>query len=155
MWVCPDSQEVFLRFSHQLNHVPYFCIDVPDDVHKYINDNPRLRPNQVSLSLLLSIRVSWLISFKLWTEILKEHKNPQFSYRSIYYLWAKQHQSEWKRHKNELESTCILLNEYSQEAPGEPYHIQNVLMPKNASDGFTAIAFVTWESLRDSYGLRM
>lgn len=49
MWVCAGSQILFVRFNHALDHVPYFCIDVPDDVRAYVKNNPRLRPNQVSL----------------------------------------------------------------------------------------------------------
>lgn len=83
-----------------------------------------------------------LIYFQLWTEILKDYAKPQFSYRLIYYLWARQHQSEWKRNEDELKSTRTLIDEYSCEAPGQPYHIQNVPMPEKADDGFTAVVFV-------------
>ncbi|KAF8912407.1 hypothetical protein CPB85DRAFT_1561485 [Mucidula mucida] len=130
MWVCAGSQILFVRFNHALNHVPYFCIDVPDDVRTYVKNNPRLRPNQ------------------LWTEILKDYAKPQFSYRLIYYLWARQHQSEWKRDEDELKSTRILIDEYSCEAPGQSYHIQNVPMPEKADNGFTAVAFVTPNVIR-------
>ncbi len=89
-----------------------------------------------------------LIYFQLWTEILKDYAKPQFSYRLIYYLWARQHQSEWKRDEDELKSTRILIDEYSCEAPGQSYHIQNVPMPEKADNGFTAVAFVTPNVIR-------
>ncbi|KAF8868049.1 hypothetical protein CPB85DRAFT_1164946, partial [Mucidula mucida] len=36
IWACPDTPSVFLRIRHQVQHTPYCCIDVPDDVKEYI-----------------------------------------------------------------------------------------------------------------------
>ncbi|KAJ7839692.1 hypothetical protein B0H14DRAFT_2312629, partial [Mycena olivaceomarginata] len=40
IWASPDSDsEYFIRIRHRECHEKYVCIDLPDDVKKYINDN--------------------------------------------------------------------------------------------------------------------
>jgi hypothetical protein len=42
-----------VKMKHEDDHVPYWCIDVPQDVKDFIHANPDLNPSQVGLSSLI------------------------------------------------------------------------------------------------------
>ncbi|KAF8209911.1 hypothetical protein K438DRAFT_1500691, partial [Mycena galopus ATCC 62051] len=44
-----DWKEIALvKIGHHEDHVPYWSIDVPSDVIKFVKDNPKLTPGQVT-----------------------------------------------------------------------------------------------------------
>ncbi|KAF9024172.1 hypothetical protein BDZ89DRAFT_1188004 [Hymenopellis radicata] len=129
IWASEDSDCVFVRIRHKVQHVHYCCIDVPDDVRKYVIDNPQLRVPQ------------------LWGEILKTHPSPDFTQKSIYNLWAQQSEHQWKRDADEVKSARILLEEFQNKPVNSAYSIESIPMPE-AQDGFTALAFSLPNTLR-------
>ncbi|KAK6977828.1 hypothetical protein R3P38DRAFT_2581153, partial [Favolaschia claudopus] len=67
IWAAPDDDsEYFIRIRHQECHEKYVCIDVPEDVKQFIEENSTLR------------------SYQLWKEILKKHPLPAFSQKAVY-----------------------------------------------------------------------
>lgn len=50
------SDVTFIKLTHCENHVPYCPIDIPKDIKKYVRDNLKLTPTQVSnLNAYISI----------------------------------------------------------------------------------------------------
>jgi hypothetical protein len=43
------SDIAFIKLDHHEDHVPYWPIDIPADVEKYVRDNTKMTPTQVSL----------------------------------------------------------------------------------------------------------
>ncbi|KAJ6589539.1 hypothetical protein B0H19DRAFT_922632 [Mycena capillaripes] len=119
IWTSPDESDCFVRIRHRDCHQKYVCIDVPEEIKKFIAENSKLRPPQ------------------LWKEILKTHPRPRFSYKSVYNRWFKQQQASWQRNEDEFESAKILLKEFSTD----PVH-ELVSIPMPESDGFRALGFV-------------
>ncbi len=68
------------------------------------------------------------------------HPEPDFTQKSVYSIWLKQHQQEWKRDEDELASAKILLEEFRNQPSGSAYNIEPIPMPE-ADDGYTALAF--------------
>ncbi|KAK6984659.1 SWIM-type domain-containing protein [Favolaschia claudopus] len=119
IYASPDDDEYFVRIRHQDCHEKYACIDVPEDVRNYIEANPNLR------------------AYQLWKEILKTHPFPAFTQKAVYNLWSKQHQSQWRRNDDELESAKILLAEFSKDPR---YQVESITLPPD-SGGCIALAF--------------
>lgn len=42
------SDDAFIKLTHCEDHVPYCPIDIPEDIEKYVRDNLKLTPTQVS-----------------------------------------------------------------------------------------------------------
>ncbi|KAK6974646.1 hypothetical protein R3P38DRAFT_2583717 [Favolaschia claudopus] len=120
IWAAPDDDsEYFIRIRHQDCHEKYVCIDVPEDVKQFIEENSKLR------------------SYQLWKEILKKHPLPAFSQKAVYTLWSKQQQSQWRRSDNELDSAKILLAEFARNPT---YQIESIPLPADGG-GCIALAF--------------
>ncbi|KAG6826876.1 hypothetical protein H0H92_014080 [Tricholoma furcatifolium] len=113
-----------VKLTHKEDHIPYWCIDVPDEVKDFVNANPNLT------------------SMQLWDEILKTNPTPKFSRKSIYHLWQHRTSQEWKRDKDEVKSARILINEAS--TPGTDFNsLYTVkLVQTHEEDGCTAVAFI-------------
>ncbi|KAI5824594.1 hypothetical protein K523DRAFT_356711 [Schizophyllum commune Tattone D] len=77
--VWPSNYVAWIKLKHEKDHVPYWSIDVPEDVQDYVRQNPRLKPHQ------------------LWDWVLKEHGAPHYDRKAIYRLWAAEDQKLWKR----------------------------------------------------------
>ena len=45
--VWQSEHVAFIKLKHEKDHVPYWSIDVPSDVQRYILDHPELKPYQV------------------------------------------------------------------------------------------------------------
>jgi hypothetical protein len=66
IWASPDESDCFVRIRHLHCHQKYVCIDLPGDVKKFINENPKLRAPQVSevaLDLSFHLITNLVISF--------------------------------------------------------------------------------------------
>ncbi|KAJ7659443.1 hypothetical protein B0H17DRAFT_954753 [Mycena rosella] len=125
IWASSDESDCFIRIQHLDCHQKYVCIDLPDDVKKFITDNPKLRAPQ------------------LWKEILKTNPRPRFAQKSVYYQWFKQQQTNYRRSDDEFESAKILLKEF---ATGPAHKLAEIPMPE--SGGFRALGFVFPSVLR-------
>ncbi|KAJ7300763.1 hypothetical protein DFH08DRAFT_997751 [Mycena albidolilacea] len=130
IWASSDESDCFIRISHLNCHQKYVCIDLLDDVKKFIAENPKLRAPQ------------------LWKDILKTHPRPRFSQKSVYNQWFKQQQTSWRRWNDEFESAKILLQEFASDTVHE---LVSIPMPE--SDGFCAIGFVFPSVLRKWDGI--
>ncbi|KAJ7220489.1 hypothetical protein GGX14DRAFT_559280 [Mycena pura] len=130
IWASPNEPDYFIRICHLDCHQNYVCIDVPDDIKKFIAENPKLRATQ------------------LWKEILKSHPQPHFSQKSVYNLWFKQLQASWRRCEDEFQSAKMLLREFATD----PAHkLASIPMPE--TDGFRALGFVFPSLLRKWNGI--
>ena len=47
------SYTTFIKLTHCEDHVPYCPIDIPEDIEKYVRDNLKLTPTQVSNAYML------------------------------------------------------------------------------------------------------
>ncbi|KAJ3496485.1 hypothetical protein NLJ89_g10479 [Agrocybe chaxingu] len=119
-----------LKLDHKEDHVPYWNIDVPEDVHKLIEENLDLTVSQI------------------WSKVLEIYKTPSFSRKSISYIWHEKTSHKWKQDPDELKSAKILIEEATSTIPkGNPlYSVQSV--PLHEEEGFTAIAFSLLEILQ-------
>ncbi|KAG6892772.1 hypothetical protein C0995_002451, partial [Termitomyces sp. Mi166 len=54
------SSVALIKLKHQEDHIPYWCIDVPEDVRDFVHDHPALNPAQ------------------LWDAILKKNPTPAY-----------------------------------------------------------------------------
>jgi hypothetical protein len=43
------SDIAFIKLDHHEDHIPYWPIDIPADIEKYVRDNMKMTPTQVSL----------------------------------------------------------------------------------------------------------
>ncbi|KAJ7937611.1 hypothetical protein B0H13DRAFT_1588423, partial [Mycena leptocephala] len=48
IWASPEESDCFVRIRHLDCHQKYVCIDVPEDVKKFIAENAKLRAPQPS-----------------------------------------------------------------------------------------------------------
>ncbi|KAJ7661054.1 hypothetical protein B0H17DRAFT_843132, partial [Mycena rosella] len=142
IWASSDESDCFIRIQYLDCHQKYVCIDLPDDVKKFITDNPKLRAPQVYISLSL-FWFEFLSTRQLWKEILKTNPRPRFAQKSVYYQWFKQQQTNYRRSDDEFESAKILLKEF---ATGPAHKLAEIPMPD--SDGFRALGFVFPSVLR-------
>ncbi|KAJ7744136.1 hypothetical protein B0H16DRAFT_1322351, partial [Mycena metata] len=117
IWATSGDTKYFVRVRHNECHQQYVSIDIPEDVKKY-----------------------------LWKEILKSYPQPDFTKKAVYNIWAQQQQKNWRRHENEIESTRILLKEFS--AHGSMYEAEPIPVPQDQNDGLTAICFALPSLLR-------
>ncbi|KAJ7847122.1 hypothetical protein B0H14DRAFT_3867552 [Mycena olivaceomarginata] len=125
IWTSPEESDCFVRIRHLDCHQKYVCIDVPEDVKKFIAENTKLRAPQ------------------LWKEILKIYLRPNFTQKAVYNHWFKQQQANWRRCNDEFESAKILLQAFATD----PAH-ELVSIPMPESDGFHALGFVFPSVLR-------
>ncbi|KAJ7934730.1 hypothetical protein B0H13DRAFT_1591382, partial [Mycena leptocephala] len=125
IWASPEESDCFVRIRHLDCHQKYVCIDVPEDVKKFIAENAKLRAPQ------------------LWKEILKIYPGPNFTQKAVYNYWFKQQQASRRRCDDEFESAKTLLEEFGND----PLHkLESIPMPE--SDGFRALGFVFPSVLR-------
>ncbi|KAJ7689078.1 hypothetical protein B0H14DRAFT_2420865 [Mycena olivaceomarginata] len=124
----------YVKIKHDEEHIPYYSIDIPPDVVDYVHKNHKLTTTQ------------------LWDEILKVHPNPPFSRKAIHSMWAQINATEWKRDPDELKSAKIILEDFSNSAPGKKplYTVESIPLP-DVPD-FTAIAFCLPNILREVGG---
>jgi hypothetical protein len=47
----------------------------------------------------------------MWKNILHDNSDLNFTRHSVYSLWSKLNEVDWKRHDNPLISTCLLIKE--------------------------------------------
>ena len=47
----PNDTVALVKLIHRDNHIPYWNIDVPKDVHDFVHKNPNLTPQQVRLNI--------------------------------------------------------------------------------------------------------
>ncbi|KAL0562974.1 hypothetical protein V5O48_019104, partial [Marasmius crinis-equi] len=130
--VFEGSNEAYIKLNHKDEHVSYWCIDVPTPVKEFVRQNASMRPSQ------------------LWTEILARFPNPKFSRASIYSMWMAISSQEWKRDADELKSARVLIDEASrsQDKSKGIYQVENIPLPEDPEDGFTALAFSLTPVLR-------
>jgi hypothetical protein len=50
IWATPEESDCFVRIRHLDCHQKYVCIDVPEDIKKFIAENTKLRAPQVCIS---------------------------------------------------------------------------------------------------------
>ncbi|PPQ86124.1 hypothetical protein CVT25_002759 [Psilocybe cyanescens] len=81
----------FIKFKHRDDHVPYWNIDVPDEIQSFVHANLSLSPTQ------------------LWDAILQKIPTPSFSCKSIYHIWHKNSSHQWKKDFDEVKSSRILI----------------------------------------------
>ncbi|KAJ7867068.1 hypothetical protein B0H13DRAFT_2560350 [Mycena leptocephala] len=117
--ISPEESDCFVCIRHLDCHQKYVCIDVPEDIKKFIAENTKLRAPQ------------------LWKEILKIYPRPNFTQKAVYNYWSKQQQASWRRCDDEFESAKILLQEFAND---EAHKLVSIPMPE--SDGFRALGFV-------------
>jgi hypothetical protein len=146
IWASSDESDCFIRIRHLNCHQKYVCIDLPDDVKKFIAENPKLRAPQVCISLFFGFNL--LSTGQLWKDILKTHPRPRFSQKSVYNQLFEQQQTSWRRCDDEFESAKILLQEFTSD----PVH-ELVSIPMPESDGFRALGFVFPSVLRKWDGI--
>ncbi|KAG6871393.1 hypothetical protein C0995_005157 [Termitomyces sp. Mi166 len=92
------SAVALVKLKHQDDHIPYWCIDVPQDVQDFIKSNSALNPAQ------------------LWDEILKDNPTPAFSQKAVYHIWHNLTSHKWKHHMDEVQSVHMLIEEASHQA---------------------------------------
>ncbi|KAJ7107601.1 hypothetical protein C8R43DRAFT_963057 [Mycena crocata] len=130
IWASPEESDCFVCIRHLDCHQKYVCIDIPDDVKKFIAENPKLRAPQ------------------FWKEILKLYPRPNFTQKAVYNYWFKQQQASWQHCNDEFESAKILLQEFAND----PVH-KLVSIPMPESDGFRALGFVFLSVIRKWNGV--
>ncbi|KAL0569697.1 hypothetical protein V5O48_012270 [Marasmius crinis-equi] len=130
------SDEAFITVTHEEDHVHYWRVDIPDDVRSYIEANLALKPNQ------------------LWTQITKRFGlSTTFSSKSVYAMWSELTSTEWKLDKDEVRSAKAIIEMASRiDVPRDEkqslYEVENIPLPEDSSDGFTAVAFALVPLLR-------
>ncbi|KAK6966913.1 SWIM-type domain-containing protein [Favolaschia claudopus] len=105
-------------------HEKYVCIDVPEDVKQFIEENSKLR------------------SYQLWKEILKKHPLPAFSQKAVY-------NPVWRRSDNELDSAKILLAEF---AHNPTYQIESIPLPADGGVNTTKAGYECFALLGEVFG---
>lgn len=45
--ISEGANDVLVRLKHEEDHAPYWHIDIPDEVKKFVHDNVEMRPGQV------------------------------------------------------------------------------------------------------------
>ncbi|KAF9476024.1 hypothetical protein BDN70DRAFT_935408 [Pholiota conissans] len=120
------SHTVLIKLIHENDHVPYWKIDVPDDVKAFIDKNVAFTPTQ------------------LWDKILETHPTPNFTRKAIYHLWNEKSSLNWKHDANELKSARMIIDQASKES--NLYTVQHIPLPD--MPGFIGIAFALPEILR-------
>ncbi|KAJ7929494.1 hypothetical protein B0H13DRAFT_1446941, partial [Mycena leptocephala] len=88
IWAAPDEPDCFVCIRHLDCHQKYVCIDLPEDVKKFM------------------VSDSWFFCpFSI------TYPRPNFLPTTVYNHWLKQHQANWRRCDDELESAKILLKQ--------------------------------------------
>ncbi|KAG6848015.1 hypothetical protein H0H93_004170 [Arthromyces matolae] len=108
-----------VKFKHEDDHVPYWKIDVPQNVQDFIKMNTKLTTSQ------------------MWDGILEIVPNPKFSRKAIAHLVSEQTSEKWKRHSDEMESARLLLKDKKHQEG--LYQVTPI--PLDDVEGFTALAF--------------
>ncbi|KAL1741820.1 hypothetical protein HDZ31DRAFT_44600, partial [Schizophyllum fasciatum] len=114
----------WIKLKHENDHIPYWEIDVPDAIQNLVHGNPELRPSQ------------------LWDIIVKDHGLPNYDRKSIYRLWAKQDQQNWRKHDDEKVSAEKLLQDaaHVKWSPEKGvFRAERITLP--TFDGVDAFAF--------------
>jgi len=58
--ISDHSDVAFIKLQHHQDHIPYCPIDIPEDVKKYVNENLKLTPTQVSnLASVIRYILQW------------------------------------------------------------------------------------------------
>ncbi|XP_006462497.1 hypothetical protein AGABI2DRAFT_119353 [Agaricus bisporus var. bisporus H97] len=109
-----------VKLRHREAHIPYWSIDVPEEIKKMVADNPLLNVTQ------------------LWSEVLKVIPQPHFSRTAIYRLWLNHQCQKWKRDSDELKSAMAVLME-AQQSPERFTQAEPIPLPD--IEGYKAIAF--------------
>lgn len=54
-----DDHTALVKITHGDSHIPYYCIDVPEDIKKFVYENLNMMPSQVrtSIDLLRNLRL--------------------------------------------------------------------------------------------------
>ncbi|PPQ85367.1 hypothetical protein CVT26_000899, partial [Gymnopilus dilepis] len=126
--IVDGESEAFVKFRHDVKHVPYWTIDIPSQVQEFIQKNIDLGPD------------------KIWHRILEDDPAPDYSRRSVYQLWYEEASKDWKKDKDEVKSAKILLDEASKNPRSKLFQVETI--PVHNEDGFTALAFCLPEFLR-------
>ncbi|KAG6848311.1 hypothetical protein H0H93_001313, partial [Arthromyces matolae] len=137
--VIEDEEMAHVRLKHMDKHIHYCCIDVPDDVKEFVKANPHLTPSQVR-DIISEVK-SANEYIQLWEQILKKHRKPTFSRKSIYQLWLDRSSMQWKRDPDEVTSANILIKEAFQSGieSGTAYRAEPIKI--HSEEGFKAVAF--------------
>ncbi|KAI0042579.1 hypothetical protein FA95DRAFT_1636386 [Auriscalpium vulgare] len=122
-----SSDEAIIKLRHKEAHQPYWPIDIPDDVVKFVKKNTHLTLTQI------------------WSKILTMHPTPSFTRKSIYQMWARLDGQKWKRDPDELKSARIILQEALEDG-GHGYAVEEV--PLTEEPGLVSISFVLPDLLR-------
>ncbi|KAJ6458878.1 hypothetical protein C8R47DRAFT_1244886 [Mycena vitilis] len=121
IWAASGDNECFVRVRHQECHEKYVCIDIPEDVKKYVSEHTQMSAPQ------------------LWKEILKSHPQPDFTPKAVYNLLSRKKRVYWHRCDDEVESAKTIIKEFS--AHDSMYEAEPIPMPESPEDGITALAF--------------
>nr|GAT54443.1 predicted protein [Mycena chlorophos] len=119
IWASPDDPLIFVSLRHEICHIKYPTIDLPEDVKTYVEANPNMTVPQI------------------WNEILKTHPTPSFNQKAVYNLHIKQHQSRWHKDEDEFKSAKLLIESFGLGSANE---LEAIKLP-DSEDGCTAIAF--------------
>ncbi|KAJ7041720.1 hypothetical protein C8F04DRAFT_1176812 [Mycena alexandri] len=128
IWAASGDTQCFVRVRHQECRQQYVSIDVPEDVKKYITDNPNM-PVEGGTQVLSAARLY-----------------QKGGVLAVYNLWFQQQQTQWRRHNDEVQSARILLKEFS--AHGSVYEAEPIPIPQDQNDGLTATCFALPSLLR-------
>ncbi|KAF9474402.1 hypothetical protein BDN70DRAFT_767677, partial [Pholiota conissans] len=125
--VWDDSLDtVLVKLTHKSDHIPYWKIDVPDNIKSLVYEKIELTPTQI------------------WDEILKVEPTPKFTRKAIYHLWHEKSSESWKHDADELISARTNIENASKL--DKLYKDESIPLPE--VPGFVGIAFALPEVLR-------
>ncbi len=131
-----DIATMDITVKHEVEHVAYKDIYLPDKWKEYIRDNARNQtPGQVSRH---SEKMKWVITHsctKIWRHIVREELRNRtlrkiklgFSSKAVYYHWLVVSREEWKLDDDPIKSARKFILERGEEhgiapldVPAEP-----------------------------------
>ncbi|KAF9508382.1 hypothetical protein BS47DRAFT_1302935, partial [Hydnum rufescens UP504] len=97
--LCDSNQIICVTFSHDLHHIPYCAISLPDNIKELIRCQMNSMPKEVRGYILCPI----------WKEITQLEHNAEFTQAQVYAEWVRINESMWRRDKDQVKSARILL----------------------------------------------
>ncbi|KAF9511221.1 hypothetical protein BS47DRAFT_1299310, partial [Hydnum rufescens UP504] len=91
--LCNLNQIVCVTFSHDLHHIPYCVISLPNNIKELIR--------------------CWMNSMpkEIWKEITQLEHEAEFTQAQVYAEWVRINESVWQHDKDQVKSARILLRE--------------------------------------------
>ncbi|KAF9516176.1 hypothetical protein BS47DRAFT_1292824 [Hydnum rufescens UP504] len=122
--LCDSNQIVHVTFSHDLHHIPYCVISLPNNIKELIRRRMNSMPKEVCGYILCLI----------WKEITQLEHEAEFMQAQVYAEWVQINESVWQCDKDQVKSARILL----QEANGVEVEEINI----HDEPGVSMLAFV-------------